>query len=267
MSLELVCPAGTPAALRAAVDAGADTCLLRLPRLHQRAELPRPEFRPGRDGRGRRLRAQAQWPQGAGRGQHLPARRRCQPWHDAIDNAARGRCRRGDPGRYRRAGLRRDAASEFATASLGAGLRRQSRVSIAFYRDRFDIRRVVLPRVLSIEEVARADRPDPASRRKCSRSAASGTMVGRALLSCRPTSPAVAEHGRRLRARRHVSYREEDGLSGVAARRRGDEPLRHGRAGGLSRRRARAALCPHGRTAVSVRGAGCAERRSTSWPN
>ena len=42
--LELVCPAGTPAALRAAVDAGADVVYAGFPRRDQCAELPGAEF-------------------------------------------------------------------------------------------------------------------------------------------------------------------------------------------------------------------------------
>ncbi len=152
MSLELVCPAGTPAALRAAIEAGADTvyCGYRdctnarnYPGLNfDEAEMERAIAYAHQHGR-KVLVAINTFPQAANPG----------PWHRAIDHAASSGADAvilADIGvlayaTKRHPGLRRHLSVQ-ASAS--------NELSIAFFRDRFDIRRVVLPRVLSIEQVA-----------------------------------------------------------------------------------------------------------------
>ena len=140
--LELVCPAGTPAALHAAIDAGADTRLLRLSRLHQRAQLSRAEFR-----RSRRC----------ARASPTPTRADGACWSRSTPFRA--------PATSGRGAARSTAAAEFGAdavilADIGVldyatrrhpGLRRHLSVqaaasnplSIDFYRENFGVSRVV----------------------------------------------------------------------------------------------------------------------------
>ena len=150
--LELVCPAGTPAALRAAVDAGADTVYCGFRDCTNARNYPGLNFDPDelRDGvayaraRGCKvLVAINTFPRAGDQA----------PWHRAVDQAAAA------------------GADAVILADLGVldyatrhhpALRRHLSVqasaanapSIAFYRDHFDVKRVVLPRVLSVREVA-----------------------------------------------------------------------------------------------------------------
>ena len=150
--LELVCPAGTPAALRAAIDAGADTvyCGFR--------DCTNARNYPGLNFDFDELRAGLMYAHGRDCKvlvaiNTFPRAGDLGPWHRAVDQAATAgadaviladigvldyatRCHRG---------LRRHLSVQVSAASAP---------SIAFYRDHFDVKRVVLPRVLSVEEVA-----------------------------------------------------------------------------------------------------------------
>jgi len=150
--LELVCPAGTPAALRAAVDAGADTVYCGFRDCTNARNYPGLNFDPDelRDGvayaraRGCKVLVAINT---------FPRAGNQAPWHRAVDQAAAA------------------GADAVILADLGVldyatrhhpALRRHLSVqasaanapSIAFYRDHFDVKRVVLPRVLSVREVA-----------------------------------------------------------------------------------------------------------------
>lgn len=152
MSLELVCPAGTPAALRAAIAAGADTVYCGYSDTTNARNYPGLNFerRDMEEGinyahrHGRKvLVAVNTFPRAADPG----------PWHAAIDHAAAAGADAViladigvlDYATRRHPDLRRHLSVQ-ASAS--------NELSIAFYRDRFDVRRVVLPRVLSVEEIA-----------------------------------------------------------------------------------------------------------------
>ncbi|HAX91802.1 MAG TPA: protease [Rhodospirillaceae bacterium] len=150
--LELVCPAGTPAALRAAIDAGADTvyCGFRdctnarnYPGLNFDVE----EMAEGADyahERGRKLLVAINT---------FPRAGEEETWHAAIDNAAAigadavimADIGLLDYATRKHPNLRRHLSVQAAASNP---------LSIAFYRDNFDIKRVVLPRVLSVDEVA-----------------------------------------------------------------------------------------------------------------
>lgn len=150
--LELVCPAGTPAALRAAVDAGADTvyCGFRdctNARNYPGLNFDVDELNEGIEyahGRGRKvLIAINTFPRAGDAG----------PWQRAVDQAAAAGADAViladigvlDYATRRHPELRRHLSVQASAANAP---------SIAFYRENFGIRRVVLPRVLAVAEVA-----------------------------------------------------------------------------------------------------------------
>ena len=150
--LELVCPAGTPAALRAAVDAGADTVYCGFRDCTNARNYPGLNFdvddlNEGVEyahGRGRKvLVAINTFPRAGDAG----------PWQRAVDQAAAAGADAViladigvlDYATRRHPELRRHLSVQASAANAP---------SIAFYRDNFGIRRVVLPRVLSVAEVA-----------------------------------------------------------------------------------------------------------------
>jgi putative protease len=151
--LELVCPAGTPASLRAAVDAGADAVYLgfrdetnarNFPGLNfSREELGEGVAYAGRHG-AKILVAINTYPRAG----------EPEAWCKAVDDAAAlgawaviladigllGYARENHPG------LRRHLSVQASAANAEA---------IRFYRDEFGVKRVVLPRVLTVDEIAR----------------------------------------------------------------------------------------------------------------
>lgn len=150
--LELVCPAGTPAALRAAIDAGADTVYCGFRDCTNARNYPGLNFDIEELNEGVRF-AHAHGCKVLVAINTFPRAGDPGPWHHAVDQAAAA------------------GADAIILADIGVldyatrhhpGLRRHLSVqasaanapSIAFYRDNFDIKRVVLPRVLSVVEVA-----------------------------------------------------------------------------------------------------------------
>lgn len=152
-TLELVCPAGTPASLRAAVDAGADAIYLgfrdetnarNFPGLNfSRDELAEGIKYAGTNGV-RVLVAINTYPRAGNPG----------PWRAAVDDAARlgawavilADIGLLDYARQNHPDLRRHLSVQASAANAQA---------IKFYCDEFGVRRVVLPRVLTVEEIAR----------------------------------------------------------------------------------------------------------------
>jgi putative protease len=157
--LELVCPAGTPAALRAAVDAGADSVYLGFRDETNARNFPglnfsRDELRAGvgyaHDRRARVLVAVNSYP----RAGHQEA------WYQAVDDAAAldadaviladigllDYAQRSHPR------LRRHLSVQASASNAEA---------IRFYHEAFGIRRVVLPRVLTLAEIATLNRQIP----------------------------------------------------------------------------------------------------------
>lgn len=150
--LELVCPAGTPAALKAAVEAGADAVYLGFRDATNARNFPglnfsRPELEEGLDyahGRGVKVFVAINT---------FPAAGRLDTWRQAVDDAARLRADAvilADIGlleyaTVRYPDLRRHLSVQASAASVEA---------IQLYRQAFGIRRVVLPRVLTVAEIA-----------------------------------------------------------------------------------------------------------------
>ncbi len=152
-SLELVCPAGSPAALRAAIEAGADTVYCSYNDRTNARNYPGLNFDAEEMAEGVEY-AHKKGCKVLIAINTFPPAGEMKPWQAAVDNAAAA------------------GADAVILADLGVldyamrahpNLRRHlsvqasasSSLSINFFRDRFDIKRVVLPRVLSVDEVAR----------------------------------------------------------------------------------------------------------------
>lgn len=150
--LELVAPAGTMAAFKAAVEAGADAVYVGFRDETNARNFPGLNFDRVEMAEAAKL-AQA-------RGARLfvaintyPAAGRARPWQDAVDAAA-------DLGAD--AVILADIGLLDYTAARHPGLRRHLSVqasastpeAIRFYSDAFGVKRVVLPRVLTLAEIA-----------------------------------------------------------------------------------------------------------------
>ncbi len=152
-ALELVCPAGTPASLRAAVDAGADAIYLGFRDETNARNFPglnfsRDELAEGIAYAGSRgakvLVAINTYPRAGNPG----------PWTKAVDDAAAlgawavilADIGLLDYARQHHPDLRRHLSVQASAANAQA---------IRFYCDEFGVKRVVLPRVLTVDEIAR----------------------------------------------------------------------------------------------------------------
>jgi O2-independent ubiquinone biosynthesis protein UbiU len=150
--LELVCPAGTPAALRGAIDAGADTVYLGF-----RDETNARNF-PGLNFDREELREGMAYAHDRDREifvaiNTFPRPGNPEPWRQAVDDAAAlgadaviladigllQYCKENHPG------LRRHLSVQASASNADA---------INFFHREFDVRRVVLPRVLTVAEIA-----------------------------------------------------------------------------------------------------------------
>ncbi len=151
-ALELVCPAGTPAALHAAVKAGADTVYVGF-----RDETNARNF-PGLNFSRAELREAIAYAHERGVRVFVaintfPAAGRLEPWYRAVDDAARLGAD---------AVILADIGLIDYAARTHPDLRRHLSVqasasnpdSIRFYVREFGVRRVVLPRVLTLDEIA-----------------------------------------------------------------------------------------------------------------
>ena len=158
-TLELVCPAGTPAALRAAVDAGADSVYLGF-----RDETNARNF-PGLNFSRADLEEALAYAHGHGVKvlvaiNTFPAAGNPGPWRGAVDAAAAlgadaiivADIGLADYARRTHPGLRRHLSVQAAASSPEA---------IGFYHRELGISRVVLPRVLTIEEIAAVNKVVP----------------------------------------------------------------------------------------------------------
>lgn len=150
--LELVCPAGTPAALRVAVDAGADsvycgfndeTNARNFPGLNFSRDELADAIRFAHRRRVKVLVAINTFPRAGG--QDL--------WHRAVDDTARlgaDAVIMADLGLLAYAAERHPALRLHLSVQAAAA----NADAIAFYVNSFGVRRVVLPRVLTVEEIA-----------------------------------------------------------------------------------------------------------------
>jgi putative protease len=151
--LELVCPAGTPAALRDAIDAGADVVYLGFRDETNARNFPglnfsRPELRDGigyAHQRGREVFVAINTYASAGRQA---------AWHAAIDDAA---ALGADAIIVADIGLLDYAAQKHPGLRLHLSVQAAAShaEAIRFYHEAFGVRRVVLPRVLTVAEIAR----------------------------------------------------------------------------------------------------------------
>jgi O2-independent ubiquinone biosynthesis protein UbiU len=155
-SVELVCPAGTPAALRAAVEAGADTVYCgfndetnarNFPGLNfNRAELA--ESIAHAHARGVKVMVAVNtFPRAGDPG----------PWHRAVDDVA---ALRADAAIVADMGLLAYAAHKHPELKLHLSVQAAAANpdAINFYVESFGVKRVVLPRVLTVAEIAAINR-------------------------------------------------------------------------------------------------------------
>jgi collagenase-like PrtC family protease len=154
--MELVCPAGTPAALRAAVDAGADTVYLGF-----RDETNARNF-PGLNFSREELKEGVAYAHGHGTSVYVaintyPRAGNLGPWHRAVDDAAKHGADAViladmgviDYARRNHPDLRRHLSVQASASTPEA---------INFYAQAFGVKRVVLPRVLTLPEIADINR-------------------------------------------------------------------------------------------------------------
>ena len=151
-ALELVCPAGTPAALKAAVNSGADAVYLGFRDATNARNFPglnfsRPELEQGiayaHDKGCKIFLAINTFPKAGDPG----------PWHQAVDDGASlgvdavilADIGLLDYATRKHPDLRRHLSVQASASNPEA---------IHFYQDAFDVKRVVLPRVLSVAEIA-----------------------------------------------------------------------------------------------------------------
>jgi putative protease len=150
--LELVCPAGTPASLRAAVDAGADSVYCGFRDCTNARNYPGLNFdvQDLREGiayahaRGRRVFVAVNT---------FPRAGDIVPWRRAVDNAAElgaDAVILADIGLLDYATRRHPTLRRHLSVQAAAS----NPLSIDFYREKFGVSRVILPRVLAVEEVA-----------------------------------------------------------------------------------------------------------------
>ncbi len=150
--LELVCPAGTPAALRAAVDAGADTvyCGFRdatnarnFPGLNFSREELAEGVQYAADHGAKVLVALNTYPEAGNP----------DPWHRAVEDASDAGAHAlimADIGLLAYAAEKRPDTRRHLSVQASAS----NPDAIRYYKDTFDVRRVVLPRVLTVPEIA-----------------------------------------------------------------------------------------------------------------
>ena len=158
-AMELVCPAGTPASLRAAVDAGADAVYLGFRDETNARNFPglnfsRAELREGvayaHDHGAKVLVAINTFPKAGNAG----------PWHRAVDDAHELNVDAviladigvADYANRNHPELRRHLSVQASASNPEA---------IRFYASEFGIRRVVLPRVLTVAEIAELNKQIP----------------------------------------------------------------------------------------------------------
>jgi O2-independent ubiquinone biosynthesis protein UbiU len=152
-SLELVCPAGSPAALRAAIEAGADTVYCSYNDRTNARNYPGLNFDVEEMAEGVAY-AHKKGAKVLVAINTFPPAGEMKDWQAAVDNAAAAGVDAViladlgvlDYAMRKHPNLRRHLSVQGSAASS---------LSINFFRDQFDVKRVVLPRVLSVEEVAK----------------------------------------------------------------------------------------------------------------
>jgi len=204
--LELVCPAGTPAALRAAIEAGADTVYCGYRNCTNARNYPGLNF------------DQDELIEGVAyahkRGckvlvaiNTFPRAGDEKPWHQAVDNAAAAGADAiilADIGVLDYATRHQPSTRRHLSVQASAS----NSLSIAFFRDHFDVKRVVLPRVLSIEEVAALVKKTGMETEVFAFGTVGPMSEGRCFLSSYITGISPTSEGACAPAS-HVSYKED----------------------------------------------------------
>jgi len=156
MKLELVCPSGTPASLRAAIDNGADVVYLGF-----RDETNARNF-PGLNFSRKELSEAVEYAHERGTEIYVaintyPEAGNLGPWHKAIDDAA---SHGADAVILADIGLLDYAAQEHPDLRrhLSVQASASNPEAINFYVDTFGVQRVVLPRVLTIPEITKLNK-------------------------------------------------------------------------------------------------------------
>ncbi len=157
--LELVCPAGNPAALRTAVDAGADVVYVGFRDETNARNFPGLNFSPQELATGIAYAHQ--------RGTQVyvaintyPAAGNPGPWHRALgaaEQAGADAVILADLGLLDHAARRHPTMRRHLSVQASAS----NPAAIRFYHEMFGVRRVVLPRVLTIDEIARLNTQIP----------------------------------------------------------------------------------------------------------
>lgn len=154
--MELVCPAGTPAALKAAVTSGADAVYMGF------RDATNARNFPGLNFSRQELEESLDYAHGQGSKVFLavntfPTAGNAEPWHQAIDDAASigvdaiivADIGLADYATRKHPDLRRHLSVQASASNPEA---------INFYQRAFDVKRVVLPRVLTIPEIKALNR-------------------------------------------------------------------------------------------------------------
>ncbi len=204
--LELVCPAGTPAALRVAVDAGADTVYCGFRDETNARNFPGLNF--SREEFAESVRyAHARGAMVFAAINTFPRAGAIEAWHRAVDDAARlgaDAVILADLGllRYtaeRHPELRRHLSVQAAAANADA---------IRFYVEAFGVKRVVLPRVLTVAEISAINAEIPCETEVFVFGGLCVMAEGRCLLSSYATGKSPNMQGVCSPAS-HVQYRQD----------------------------------------------------------
>jgi O2-independent ubiquinone biosynthesis protein UbiU len=204
--LELVCPAGTPASLRAAIEAGADTVYCGFRDCTNARNYPGLNFDVDEMAEGVDY-AHARRRKVLIAINTFPRAGDPEPWWKAVDNAAAVGADAIiladlgvlDYATRRHPKLRRHLSVQAAASNP---------LSIAFYRERFGVKRVVLPRILAVEEVADLVRQIGMETEVFAFGSVGTMSEGRCFLSSYMTGMSPSSDGVCAPAS-HVSYREE----------------------------------------------------------
>ena len=156
---ELVCPAGTPAALRTAVDAGADAVYCGLQNETNARNFPGLNFTPAELEQSLAY-AHARQAKVLLAVNIFPPAGRFELWREAVDTAARlgvDAMIVGDMGVADYAARNHPQLRLHLSVQAGAS----SPEAIRFYCEQFGVKRVVLPRMLTVAEIAELHRQIP----------------------------------------------------------------------------------------------------------
>lgn len=204
--LELVCPAGTLASLETAIDAGADSVYCGFRDCTNARNYPGLNFDAGELAEGIGY-AHARGCRVLVTVNTFPRAGDEKPWHRAIDTAAAAGADAViladigvlDYATRRHPSLRRHLSVQASAANP---------LSIAFYRDHFDVKRVVLPRVLSVEQVAALVRQSGVETEVFAFGSVGPMSEGRCFLSSYMTGLSPTSEGACAPAS-HVTYKDD----------------------------------------------------------